>query len=219
MTNAPEPVAQASAATIPASRPHWHWHRRLYDWVLSWATTPYAALALFIISFAESSFFPIPPDVLLIALVLGARKQWWWLALNCTVASVLGAVLGYVIGMFLMEAVGQPIIKFYSAEAYYAKVEHLYQTYDYWIVLVAAFTPIPYKVFTIASGAFSMELGGFLAVSLFGRGARFFLVAGLLYLFGPPIKRFIDRYFDVLAIAFVALLIGGFVLIKYLRPG
>jgi membrane protein YqaA with SNARE-associated domain len=211
----PPPVPSASAA--PPRRPGWHLHRRLYDWVLSWAETPHGAAALFLLAFAESSFFPIPPDVLLIALVLGARRRWWWLATNCTVASVLGAVLGYIIGMFLMEAVGVRIIAFYHAEEYYRQVEEWYQRYDYWIVFAAALTPIPYKVFTIASGAFHMSLAPFLCVSVVGRGARFFLVSGLLYMFGPPIKRFIDRYFDLLALLFVVLLVGGFLVIKYLK--
>jgi membrane protein YqaA with SNARE-associated domain len=209
------PVPTVSVA--PSRRPGWHLHRRLYDWVLSWAETPHGAAALFLLAFAESSFFPIPPDVLLIALVLGARRRWWRLATNCTVGSVLGAVLGYVIGMFLMETVGVRIIAFYHAQQYYRQVEEWYQRYDYWIVFAAAFTPIPYKVFTIASGAFHMNLAPFLAVSLVGRGVRFFSVSALLYVFGPPIKRFIDRYFDLLALLFVVLLVGGFLVIKYLK--
>lgn len=202
--SAPKPVAR------------WHLHRRLYDWVLHWADTPHGAVALFILSFAESSFFPVPPDVLLIALVLGARRRWAWLACICTVGSVVGGIAGYGIGYGLMESVGHPIIRFYHAEAHYAKVEQLYQQYDFWIVFIAAFTPIPYKVFTIASGAFHMNMLGFTLVSAVGRGARFFLVAGLLYLFGQPVKRFIEKYFDLLALLFVVLLVGGFVVIKYL---
>lgn len=215
MSDASFPTPPPAAAA--AARPGWHLHRRMYDWVLSWAATPHGAIALFVLSFAESSFFPIPPDVLLIALVLGARARWWQLAANCTVASVLGALVGYAIGMFLMEAIGLRIIAFYHAEAYYEQVKAWYLAYDFWIVFVAAFTPIPYKVFTIASGAMDMHLLPFLAVSVVGRGARFFLVAGLLYLFGPPIQRFIDRYFDLLAILFVVLLVGGFLVVKWLK--
>ncbi|GMV97824.1 MAG: hypothetical protein AMXMBFR83_21790 [Phycisphaerae bacterium] len=192
----------------------WRLHRRLYDWVLHWAETPYGTPALFILSFAESSFFPIPPDVLLIALVLGARGKWLRYAAVCTLASVVGGVGGYAIGWGLMESVGMRIIDFYQARKYFDQVTAWYQQYDYWIVFIAALTPIPYKVFTIASGAFHMNLLGFSVVSAVGRGARFFAVAALLYLFGPPMKRLIDRYFDLLCVAFVALLIGGFAVIK-----
>lgn len=203
--------------TIPVAPVSW-WrrpHRRLYDWVLSWADTPHGAIALFVLAFAESSFFPIPPDVLLIALVLGARRRWWRFALICMVGSVLGGILGYYIGYGLMESVGQRIIHFYHAESQYERLKGWYQDYDYWIVLAAAFTPIPYKVFTIASGAFEMSLVPFTLVSCLGRGARFFLVAGLLWLFGRPLREFIEKYFDVLSIVFVVLLVGGFALVKW----
>lgn len=219
MTSQPPAPPDHDALIAPASagqaRSKWHLHRRLYDWVLHWAETPHGAVALFVLSFAESSFFPIPPDVLLIALILGARRRWWWLAAICTAGSAVGGVAGYGIGRWLMDAVGWPIIHFYHAEDYYRQVEGLYLKYDYWIVFSAAFTPIPYKVFTIASGAFNMNLLGFTLVSVVGRGARFFVVAGLLYVFGPPIRRLIDRYFNWLCIAFVVLLIGGFAVIKY----
>lgn len=187
--------------------------RKLYDWVLSWAQTKWGSVALFAIAFAESSFFPVPPDVLLVALVLGSRARWFKFAFLCTAGSVIGGLAGYAIGMFLMESVGQPIVALYHAEAYYDKVMAWYQTYDYWIVFVAAFTPIPYKVFTIASGVFNMNILGFILVSFCGRGLRFFLVSGLLYLFGEPVKAFIDKYFDLLCIAFIVLLIGGFAII------
>lgn len=192
----------------------WRLHRRIYDWVLHWAETPYGLPALFILSFMESSFFPIPPDVLLIALVLGARTRWFKYAAVCTVASAVGGILGYAIGYGLMESVGQRIIAFYHAEKYYEQVMAWYQQYDYWIVFIAALTPIPYKVFTIASGAFHMNLLGFTLISIVGRGARFFVVAGLLFQFGPPMKRLIDKYFDLLCILFVVLLLGGFAIIK-----
>ncbi|MCP4590364.1 MAG: DedA family protein [bacterium] len=210
-------MTEANTPHSPEPSP-WRIHRRLYDWVLHWAETPYGALALFLLSFAESSFFPIPPDVLLIALVMGARRRWFRFALICTAGSVVGGLAGYGIGAGLMETVGQPIISFYHAEDHWTRVAELYQQYDFWIVFIAAFTPIPYKVFTIASGAFEMNLLGFALVSSVGRGARFFLVAGLLYLFGRPMKRFIDRYFDWLALAVGILLIGGFVAIKFLAP-
>lgn len=195
----------------------WRLHRRLYDWVLHWAETPYSLWALFLLAFAESSFFPVPPDVLLIAMVLGAPQRWALFAGACTVASVVGGIAGYGIGMFLMDTVGMRIIDFYHAQKYYQQVQAWYQQYDFWIVFIAAFTPIPYKVFTIASGAFHMNLAGFALVSLVGRGGRFFLVSGLLRLVGEPMRRFIDKYFDWLALAFVVLLIGGFAAVKYLR--
>ncbi|MCK6482911.1 MAG: DedA family protein [Phycisphaerae bacterium] len=192
-------------------------HRRLYDWVLHWADTPYGVPALFLLSFAESSFFPIPPDVLLIALVLGRPARAFYFAAVCTVASAAGGVAGYGIGWALMDTVGQRIIDFYHAQDYWVKVTAWYAAYDFWIVFVAAFTPIPYKVFTIASGAFHMNLLGFAAVSIVGRGMRFFIVAALLYHFGPPMKRLIDKYFDLLCVLFVVLLIGGFGVVKWLK--
>ena len=190
-------------------------HRRMYDWVLHWAHTPHGAVALFLLAFAESSFFPIPPDVLLIALVLGARTRWFALALNCTIASVLGGLAGYAIGMTLMDTLGQKIIAFYHAEKHYAKVTDWYQAYDFWIVFAAAFTPIPYKVFTIASGAFHMNIFAFAAVSFVGRGLRFFIVAWLLHRFGEPIHKFLDKYFNLLCVVCLLLLIRGFALIRY----
>jgi len=203
--------AEATLAERPPSL--WRIHRRLYDWVLHWAHTPHGVAALFLIAFIESSIFPVPPDVLLIALVLGARRRWLWLATVCTAGSVAGGIAGYGIGLLAMDTLGHAILRFYNAEAYYEQVRGLYAKYDYWIVFAAAFTPIPYKVFTIASGAFDMNLLGFTLVSIAGRGARFFLLAGLLYLFGPPLRRFIDRYFDLLCVLFLVLLAGGFVVL------
>lgn len=209
----PAPAARGTATPVGK----WHLHRRMYDWVLHWAHTPHGAIALFLLAFAESSFFPIPPDVLLIALVLGAQTKWWRFAAICTVASVLGGIGGYLIGLGLMDTVGRKIIAFYHAEKYYEQVTEWYLKYDYWIVFIAAFTPIPYKVFTIASGAFHMNVLGFALVSVVGRGLRFFIVAGLLYIYGAPVQRFIDKYFNLLCVVFVILLVGGFAVIKYIR--
>jgi membrane protein YqaA with SNARE-associated domain len=217
VAGAAEPPAQRKNASAEAAKTPAGLHRRMYDWVLHWADTPHGAAALFILAFAESSFFPIPPDVLLIALVLGARRRWWRLALNCTIASMLGGLFGYWIGISLMDTVGERIIAFYHAEQHYGRVTELYQKYDYWIVFAAAFTPIPYKVFTIASGAFHMNVVAFALVSLVGRGMRFFIVAFLLFWFGPPIQRFIDRYFNLLCVAFLVLLVGGFAAIRFFR--
>ncbi len=209
-------MSESTQATVaPISK--WRLHRRIYDWVLHWADTPYGAWALFLLSFTESSFFPVPPDVLLVALVLGSMAKWLRFAGICTTGSVLGGMAGYGIGLFLMDTVGLRIIDFYNAHAYYGQVQQWYGRYDFWIVFIAAFTPIPYKVFTIASGAFHMNLWAFALVSAVGRGARFFLVAGLLRLAGPPMKRFIDRYFDWLALAFVVVLVAGFLVIRYVR--
>ena len=203
------------APEAPEKSAAWRLHRRVYDWILHWADTPHGAVALFLLALAESSFFPIPPDVLLIALVLGARSRWLRLAFICTAGSVVGGLIGYAIGLTAMDAIGMRLIQFYEAEVAYEKVRELYTRYDFWIVFVAAFTPIPYKIFTITSGAMEMDLLGFSVVSTVGRGLRFFMVAMLLYIFGPPMKRFIDRYFDLLSLAFVVLLVGGFLAVRY----
>ena len=198
--------------------------RRLYDWVLKWAETPWGPLALFILAFAESSFFPVPPDVLLIPLVLGARNKAFRFALNCTIGSVLGAIGGYAVGYFLwwkspveFSAIAFfffDVIPGFTVELFY-DVQELYREWDFWIVFTAGFTPIPYKVFTITGGAFKLGLPMFITASIISRGARFFLVAWLIWKFGPQIKGFIDKYFNLLALAFTVLLIGGFVLIKF----
>lgn len=198
--------------------------RKLYDWVLHWAETPYGPIALFILAFAESSFFPIPPDALLIALVLGATSRAFMLALNCTIASVLGALLGYTIGHFLWWTPSNEFTSiamfFFNnipgfTEKLFFDVQKMYDKYDFWIVFTAGFTPIPYKVITISSGAFNINLLMFIVASVISRGARFFLVAFLIWKFGPQIRTFIDKYFNWLAVAFTILLIGGFVAIKY----
>lgn len=199
--------------------------RQLYDWMLHWAETPYGPIALFILAFAESSFFPIPPDALLIALVLGARKKAFRFALNSTVASVLGALLGYAIGHFVWWGAEGEFSNFALfffnnipgfTETIFYKVQGLYDEWNFWIVFTAGFTPIPYKVFTISAGAFDVNLILFVLASIVSRAGRFFLVAGLIWKFGDQIKDFIDKYFNLLAIAFTILLIGGFVGIKYL---
>jgi membrane protein YqaA with SNARE-associated domain len=189
--------------------------KKLYDWVLHWAETPYAIPALFILSFTESSFFPVPPDVLLIALAISIPKKSFKYALICTAGSILGGMLGYLIGLKLIDTIGMPILNFYGATDKYEYIQALYMKYDAWAVGVAGFTPIPYKVFTIAAGAFKIDFPVFVLASLVGRAGRFFLVAGIIYLFGPTIKDFIDRYFNLLCFAFMVLLIGGFILIKY----
>ena len=190
--------------------------KKLYNWVLHWAETPYGTWALFILAFAESSFFPIPPDVLLIALAVGAPKKSLKYALVCSIGSVLGGCLGYLIGWQFMVGIGNRIIEFYGLTPKVAYIEALYQQYDAWAVAIAGFTPIPYKVFTIAAGAFKINFLVFVLASVVSRSARFFLVGGLIYIFGPKIQAFIDRYFNILATVFVVLLIVGFIAIKYL---
>ncbi len=188
---------------------------RLYGWILHWAKTPYGTWALFILAFSESSFFPIPPDVLLIALSVVLPKQSLRYALVCSVGSILGGCFGYLIGWQLMATVGDAIIRFYGLIDKYEYIQQLYLLYDAWVVGIAGFTPIPYKVFTITAGAFRINFVVFLVASAVSRSARFFIVGGLIYLFGPKIESFIERYFNALAIAFVILLILGFVVIKF----
>jgi len=193
--------------------------------MLHWADTPNGAIALFLIAFAESSFFPIPPDALLIALVLGKKENWLKFALICTSGSVSGAIFGYGIGHFLWwSGPGEfsGLANFFFANipgfttALFWNIQKLFDVYNFWIIFTAGFTPIPYKVFTVAGGAFEVNLVMFLIASVISRGARFFLVAFLLKLFGEKIKNFIDKYFDWVALAFTVLLIGGFVVIKFL---
>ncbi len=187
--------------------------RRLYDWVLSWAHHRHAPLALFLLAFAESSFFPVPPDVLLIALALGIPARAFRLALITTAGSVLGGLAGYAIGYGFMASAGQWILDVYNFHAQFEKIRDLYLEYDIWAVAIAGFTPIPYKIFTIAAGAFDMDVWRFTLASLVSRGARFFLLAWLINHYGAAIKNFIDRYFNALTLLFVALLIGFFVLV------
>ena len=202
-----------------------NWIRDLYDWVLHWAQTPYGPIALFVLSFAEASFFPIPPDPLLIALALGARQKAFKFAFICTIASVTGALLGYGIGHYAWWGLNgefSALANFFLNNipgftvANFERVQHLYQNWDFWIVFTAGFTPLPYKVFTISGGAFAINLPMFVVASIISRAGRFFLVTFLIWKFGSQIQGFIDKYFNLLAIGFTVLLVGSFVLIKYL---
>ena len=190
--------------------------RRLYDWVLHWAQTPYGGWALFILAFSESSFFPIPPDILLIALAVSIPKKSFKYALICSTGSVLGGCFGYLIGWQFITSLGNRIVEFYGLTSKVAYIEALYNQYDAWAVAVAGFTPIPYKVFTISAGAFKIDFSVFVLASLISRSARFFLIGSLIYIFGPQIQKFIDKYFNLLATAFTILLVAGFIIIKYL---
>lgn len=196
--------------------------KRLYDWMLSWGDSRWGALALFLFAFAESSFFPIPPDVLLIALCLGAVARSFRFAAICTAGSILGAMVGYAIGYFVWQnAAGEytALAHFFfnhvfSVEAF-EKVGALYDQYNFWIVFTAGFTPLPYKIFTITGGLFHINFVMFVVASIISRGLRFFLIGGLIWKFGAPIKSFIDKYFNLLAIAFTVLLVGSFFLLGY----
>ncbi len=190
--------------------------RNLYDWVLHWAETPYGTWALFLLAFSESSFFPIPPDILLIALAVAIPKKSLKYALICSVGSILGGCFGYLIGWQFMSTIGEGIIDFYGLTQKYDYIKNLYINYDAWAIGIAGFTPIPYKVFTITAGAFNINFPVFVIASLVSRSARFFLVGGVIYIFGPTIQAFIDKYFNILTIAFTVLLVAGFLIIKYL---
>jgi membrane protein YqaA with SNARE-associated domain len=191
--------------------------RRLYDWVLHWAETPYGPIALFVLAMAESSFFPIPPDPLLIALCLGAAGKSLRFAALATLASVVGGVIGYGLGAgFWHVAEGWffSYVPGVTPEAF-DRVQALYDRYDFWAVFLAGLTPIPYKVFTLSAGVFSVNFFVFVVASVLSRGLRFYVLAALIYRFGRPIARFIDRYFDILATAFGVLLVAGFLVIEF----
>ena len=193
--------------------------RRLYDWVLSWAETPYGVPALALLAFAEASFFPVPPDVLLIALCLAMPTRAYSFALVATLGSAAGGGLGYLIGWGGWDLLGPFFYQYVPGftEQGFAQVKTLFEQYDFWTVFAAGFTPIPYKIFTIASGAFQINFPVFLAASLISRGLRFFLFAALLFYFGRPARAFIEKYFNLLTILCLIMLIGIMLLIKYLH--
>lgn len=214
--NAPEKDAPPAGAAAPRSR---NPLRRLYDWMLSWADHRSGPIALGAISFAESSFFPIPPDPLLVALALGRPRRALFFSAICTLGSILGGMFGYAIGWFVWESVGGFFfahVPGVSPESF-GVVQDWYRRWDFWAVFMAGFTPLPYKVFTLASGVFRISFPIFLIASTLSRGLRFFILGGLVYFYGPPISRFIDRHFNRLAWAFAALLILGFIGIRFLH--
>lgn len=201
--------------------PWWHCHRHLYNWVIHFADTKHGTTALFILSFAESSFFPIPPDVLLAPLTLGAPKKWFRFALACSIASILGGCLGYCIGMFLWDQISQWVFDNLAwlklTPETFAIFEDWYARYDFGIVFACGFTPLPYKVCTIAAGIAKINFLGFFIASALSRSARFFLVAGLFGWKGEKIRPYIEKYFNLLTLVFILLLIGGFAVIKLLH--
>ncbi len=198
--------------------------RNMYDWVLRWAETPHGAIALFVLAFVESVFFPIPPDVLLIALALGSQMKSFRFAFYCTVGSVLGAFVGYGLGYYMWTSPSGEYTAFANffftnipgfTVALFENIRALFNQWDFWIIFTAGFTPIPYKVFTVTAGVFDINLLMFFIASVISRGARFFLIAWMIWKFGPSIKQFIEKYFNSLVMGATAVLIGGFVLIKY----
>lgn len=190
--------------------------RHMYDWVLHWATTRYALPALFCIAFLESSFFPIPPDILLIAMTVAIPALWLRFSFLCSVASVIGGMFGYFIGYQFMDLVGHSIVEFYHFQDKFEKIGALYDEHQGWAVAAAGFTPLPYKIFTLAAGTFKIDFPTFVLASTISRSARFFLVGFIIYKFGPPIKVFIEKYFNLFSIVFFILLILGFYLLKFL---
>lgn len=190
--------------------------RGLYDWTISLAESRYALWALAVVSFVESSVFPIPPDVLMIPMIIAQPRRAWVIAGVALLASVLGGLLGYYIGWGLFESVGRPVLEFYGKDAYFEEFRARYNEWGAWAVLFAGMTPFPYKVITILSGTTGLNLGVFMIASVVARGARFFVLAGLLWKFGAPIRDFIEKWLNLIFVIFVIGLIGGFYLVKYL---
>ena len=201
------------------------WLKNLYNWVLSWSNSRWGAFALFFLAFIESSFFPIPPDVLLIALCLGSRSKSIYYVIVCSLGSALGGIFGYSIGYFLWWNSAQEFSQFanfffntipgFSAEIFF-EIKQKYEEWNFWVIFVSGFTPIPFKVFTVSAGAFNINFNLFLIASLIARSARFLIIGGLIWRFGEPIRSFIDKYFNVLAFLFSFLLVCSFFIIKYL---
>lgn len=192
--------------------------RRLYNRTMTLAEHRHAVALLGLVAFIESSVFPIPPDVLLIPMVLAARRRAWLIAAVCTAASVAGGVAGYGIGYYLFETVGRPLFEFYGYMDAFAGFRIQFNAWGAWIVAAAGLTPFPYKVITIASGATALDPTVFIVASALSRGLRFFLLAGLLWYFGPPIRRFIDKHLGLLTVVFFTILLGGFIIAGTISP-
>lgn len=190
--------------------------RSLYNWTMSLAQSRHAIWALGLISFIESSVFPIPPDVLMIPMIIARPSKAWLIASVALVGSVLGALLGYYIGYGLFESVGRPVLEFYGKEHYFAEFSATYNEWGAWAVLIAGITPFPFKVITILSGSTGLSLPIFIVASILARAFRFFVVAALLRVYGEPIRDFIERRLGLVFIVFVVLLLGGFYFVKVL---
>jgi membrane protein YqaA with SNARE-associated domain len=190
--------------------------RRLYDWTLSLAARPSAPYALAAVSFSESSFFPVPPDVMLVPMMLARPDKAWFYATICTISSVLGGILGYMIGLVLYDSIGAWLFQLYGLAEGAETFRHAYAEYGHWVILLKGLTPIPYKLVTITSGFANYHLGWFILLSILTRGARFFLVALLMSQFGPRIKSIIDNNFNAVAAGAIVAIVGGFVAFRYL---
>jgi len=190
--------------------------RKLYDWVIRLAGHPRAIPAMGVVSFAESSFFPIPPDVMLVPMILANRQKAFTIALVCTICSVLGGLLGYAIGFYFFETIGAWVVKTYGLQAGLEKFRDEFARYGTWVILIKGLTPIPYKLVTIASGAAHFDLFTFVWASIVTRGIRFFLVAALLWKYGEPIRAFIEKRLTLVMWLFLIALVGGFVAVKFL---
>ena len=190
--------------------------KNLYNWTLYQSSKKYASWFLAFVSFIESSFFPIPPDIILIPMIIAKRAKAFIYAFICTISSVLGGLFGYLIGYALFNSIGLILVNFYGMTEYIESLKEYYNNYGIWFVLIAGFTPLPFKIITIASGLFQLNLIIFILCSLIARGSRFYLIAGLLYVFGEVIKKFIDKYFNFLTVLFFILLIGGVLVLNYL---
>ena len=190
--------------------------QRLYARILEIAAGPNALAALLVVSFAESSFFPIPPDILLIPMIMARPHQAFRLAALCTLASVAGGLLGYAIGYFLFDAIGRPVLEFYNAMGSYEALKAGFAEWGVWIIIIKGMTPIPYKLITIASGVAQFDLIAFIGASIISRSVRFFLVAALLWYFGDAARQFIERRLTLVTTVFAVALVGGFVVLRYL---
>ncbi|RTL60488.1 MAG: DedA family protein [Hyphomicrobiales bacterium] len=189
--------------------------QNIYDWMIRTASHKNAPRALAAVSFAESSFFPIPPDIMLIPMILADRHKAWWYATIATIASVIGGIAGYAIGYFVFEYIGEPILRFYGYGAKFEEAKRLFNDWGVLILIAKGWTPFPFKILTISAGAFHMPLLPFVAASIVTRAMRFYLVAALLYFFGEPIRQFIETRLTLVTTAFVVLLVGGFVAARY----
>lgn len=192
------------------------WLRRLYNWTLQMADTPKAVWIVNLVSFAESSFFPLPPDLMLIPMILADRAKAWWLAFLCTVSSVIGGLVGYAIGYFLFETAGEWIIQTYQLQASFARFQTEFQAWGFWLIVLKGLTPIPFKLVTIASGVAGLNLSQFVLASIIARSFRFFLLAGLLWFFGDWARTFIERYLPWVLGAVLVSLVLGFAAVKFL---
>lgn len=190
--------------------------RGLYDWTMALAERRYALWALAVVAFIESSVFPIPPDVLMIPMILAAPRRAWLIAGVATIASVTGGLFGYFIGYAMMDSFGMPVLEFYGKSGQFETLAQRFNEYGPWAVLIAGVTPFPFKVITIFSGATHLSLPIFLTASVIARGLRFFVVGALLWRYGAPVKDFIERRLGFVFILFIVLLLGGLYLVKYL---